>query len=172
MMNFDQISEWVRDHKRLVILIGIGFFVCIGLILALLQLRGASEEKEMTASVIVSNVSVLYNDFSDYTISYILNAINAALVNNQSMQSGQPASDNKTPATDATNDELYPTTNQGNYSLSIKDDKVSDFEDNWGLWKTFTLNVSDGRSFKVDVALGAHNRANDVSYTKINVTKL
>jgi hypothetical protein len=170
------INEWIREHKRLAVLIGAGVMLLLGLGIALVlsgfQNNTSGEEDEMTASVVVSNINVLYGDFSDYTIGYLLNAINAALLANQSMQNGSPASDNKTPAVDATNDDLYPTINQGNYTLTVKDNKIDSFEDGWGMWKTFTLNDSDGRSFKVDVALGAYDRTNDVGYTKINVTKL
>lgn len=170
------IIDWIRDNKKLALAVGLGSLLILVLIVSLigfLLTRDHSEEEPaMTASVTVSNVDVLYSYFSDYTIGYVLNALNAALVSDQSMVNGSLASDNKTPPVDAINEELYPTTNQGNYSMSVKDNKVSDFEDNWGLWKTFTVTTSDNRSFKVDVGLGAHNRVNDVGYTKISVTKL
>ncbi len=169
--------EWIRDHKKLALLIGAGSLILLLVIIALLThfFEGdnpAHEEPEMKATVIVSNVDILYNSFSDYTIGYILNAINAALAKDMSMKNGSPANEDKIPAVDSINEELYPAVDKGGYLLTIKNNTVSDFSDDWGIWKTFTIVVNDGRSFKVDVALGAHNRNNDVGYTKISVTKI
>jgi|GEM_PF-3672284 len=170
------IIDWIRNHKKQALAIGLGALVIltilVGLIVKLLVPDASHEEPEARASVIVTDVDALYNYFSDYTIGYVLNALNAALVSDQSMANGSPASEKKIPAADATNDELYPTINEGDYTITIKDNKVTDLEDDWGMWETFTITTNDNRSFKVDVAIGAHNRDNDVGYTKISITKL
>lgn len=170
------IHEWIRNHKKLTILICATIFIILGVLITLLvndiQNRGAREEPEMTAAVQVANIDILYKNFSDYEIGYIFNALNKALVKNQSMKNGSPASENKIPATNTTDDQLYPGVGEGNYNLTIKDGLVTDFEDDWGMWKRFTVVTQDNKSYRVEVAIGAHSRENDVGYTPMTITKL
>lgn len=146
--------------------------ILIAVVVNVIQNPNPHEEPETPVSVTVSNLDILYDHFSDYDIGYVFNAINKALVTNQSIKNGSPASENKTPAVDATDDQLYPSIDEGKYTLTVKNGVVKEFEDNWGTWQTFTVTTDDNRSFKVDVAMGAHNRVNDVSYTPITITKL
>lgn len=170
------IYEWIRNHKKLAALIGAGVVLLLGIVIAvivnLIQNPNPHEEEEKPVGVSVSNLTILYDHFSDYDIGYVFNALNKALLLDQSMKNGSPASENSTPAINATDDQLYPSANEGNYTLTVKDGVVKEFEDTWGTWKTFTVTAADNRSFKVDVAIGAHNREKDVNYTPITITKL
>lgn len=170
------IYEWIRNHKKTTIVIGgaavLLFGILISLIVNVIQNPLSQEEDEDTVGVSVTNLNILYDHFSDYDIGYVFNALDTALVRNQSMKNGSPASENKTPRTDATDDQLYPSTSKNSYTLTVKDGVVKEFEDEWGTWKTFTVTTDDNRMFRVDVALGAHSRDKDVDYTPITITKL
>lgn len=170
------IHEWIRNHKKLAILLCAVILAVLGVLITLLvnytQNRDVHEETEMTAAIQVSNIDVLYDNFSDYEIGYIFNALNKALIKDQSMKNGSPVSENKIPAANTTDDQLYPSVSEGNYNLTIKDGSVTDFEDNWGMWKRFTVTTQDNRSYRVEVAIGAHSRENDVGYTPMTITKL
>lgn len=170
------INEWIRNNKKLAILIAVGGLALLALIIFLvvsvIQNSGRGEEQEPVSYLSISNLEILYEDFSDYTVGYISDALMTALSTNQSMKNGRPTSDTAEVANSSTNAEVYSGAGTGEYTLKVEPAKIENFEDDWGMWKTFTVSVNDGRKFKVDVAIGAHNRDNDVSYTKINITKL
>lgn len=170
------INEWIRNNKKLAVIIAVGGLALLALIILLVvnvfQNSNRGEEQEPASYISISNLEVLYEDFSDYTVGYISDALMTALSTNQSMKNGKPASDESAIPKDSTNAELYSGNGTGEYTLKIEGDKVDYFEDDWGMWHTFSVSVNDGRRFKVDVAIGAHNRDNDVAYTKINITKL
>lgn len=170
------ISEWIRNHKKLTIAIGVGILLLFALIIVLISnlLNNPyhGEEEHHKEVVTVSNIELLYDYFSDYTIGYITSALQTAVNTNMSMKNGSPVSENKEPATEATNEELYPFTETGDHTITIKADSFDYFEDDWGMWNTFTVTTDRNQTFKVDVALGAHSRDNDVGYTKITITKL
>lgn len=170
------INEWIRNHKKVTIAISIGILALLALVIIIIsnlaQNPNHGEEEHHKEVVTVSNIELLYNHFSDYTIGYITSAIQDAVNSNTSMRDGSPASEDKKPAADTTNEELYPLTGSGDYSIEVKGDSFDSFEDDWGIWNTFTITTNRNQTFKVDVALGAHNRENDVGYTKINITKL
>jgi len=167
------INEWISTHKKQATIIAVAALIALSIVVGLLSwlFGGSKEEEEALASVRVSDISVLYDNFSDYTIGYVLNAIDTSLTKNESMKDGQTAGA-KEPSADATDEQLYPGTHTGDFVITIKDNKVSETEDSWGSWKTFTITVNDGRLFKVDVGLAPNNSDNSVGYTKISVTKL
>lgn len=170
------LNEWVRNHKKIVVVIGVSVLLVLSFLIVVIfnQLNNPhpGEEQHTREIIEVSNIDVLYEHFSDYTIGYIVNAVQAAVNTDSSMHSGYNTSDNKNPKSDATNEELYPVTGEGDYVITIDKDSFDYYEDSWGMWDTFTLKTNTNQSFKVSVAIGAHNRDDDVGYTKINVTKL
>lgn len=170
------INEWIRNHKKLTILIGLGvlFLISLAIILIsnLFQNPHPGEEEHHKEVVTVSNIELLYDYFSDRTVGYITGALQAAVNADTSMKDGSPVSENKQPSSTVTNEELYPITGTGDSTITIKDNSFDYFEDDWGMWNTFTVTTDRNQTFKVDVALGAHNRDNDVGYTKITITKL
>ena len=170
------IIEWVRNHKKLAILVGVGFLLLTILLLMFvsnfLNNPYPNEEKHHKDVITVSNIELLYDYFSDYTVGYITSALQAAVNANTSMKNGSPASENKEPAVTATNEDLYPFTKSGDYIITIKDDSFDYFEDEWGMWNTLIITTNQDQTFRIDVALGAHNRDNDVGYTKIIITKI
>ncbi len=170
------INEWIRDHKKIAVFAGAGLVILLlfGLFLLVNSVvtKDASEEKEPTVIVTASNLEVLYDSFSDYTIGYVLAAIGNTLSKGESTKNGSLLSSGTQTPTDATNDSLYPDIESGEYYFTVVDGRVEDYEDTWGIWKTFTIQTEKNSRFKVNVSIGAHNRVNDLNYTQIEVLKL
>ena len=169
-------KDYIRENKKTLTVVGIAVVILIGLMFVLGTLfQPAShegEEQEPETGLYVTNLSVLYDNFSDTTIGYILNTISTAISTNQSLRNGSPISADATPIPSATDNDLYPAVNISKTTITIDGDKVTDIEDSWGMWKSFEFTSDTKIRFKVNVSLGAHNRENDLSYTQIHVTKL
>lgn len=166
--------EWIRDHKKLSAIIAVGLILVVGGIIFLISTLSSpeTEEKEFSPNTVsVSNLNILYDHFSDYTIGYVLNALYTAVSVDQSMKNGSIVSENIQPATTATDEELYPGTGAGDYTVTVKDNAISTVDDAWGTWEVFTITTNDGRSFKVSVGVTPKNRDNDIGYTQISVIK-
>ena len=169
--------QWIKNNKKTALAVVAAFVLFIGFIWVTSTVFNNTpsvegEEEEPVEGLVITNIDVLYNDFSDTIISTIINAVSATIKNGQSMKNGRLAANYVAPSTVATTEDLYPNTIINRVTASVENTGVTEYEDSWGIWNTFTLGADTGKRYKVDISVGAHNRENDLNYRQITVTIL